>query len=69
MKESPMIIVFAAPVKNRNDFSFKLKSSELTTEEWPEPMPGRKEKKGVIKKEAKRLLISSFFSIFIFLNG
>ncbi len=69
MKERPIIIVLAAPLRKRKDFSFRLNSSELINEAWPDPMPGRKEKKGTINMEAERDLMNSLFSIFIYFNG
>lgn len=61
MNDNPIIIVFTAPESIRKDFLSKLNSSELITEACPEPIPGRKEKKGTINSDANVDFNISFF--------
>ena len=63
-KLNPIITVLDAPVRKRKPFLSSGTNSELNKAECPEPMPGRKENKGV-NSEAKIAFNVSFLVIFI----
>ena len=50
-----------APFTTKKDFLSKLNNSELIVVACPEPKPGKKEKNGEIKNEARIDFKSSFF--------
>ena len=69
INDKPIIIVLTAPESIKKDFLSKFSNSELITVACPEPMPGRKEKKGTMKMDANVDLKNSDLVRVICFNG